>query len=391
MDTLEMGTTIPVVNILLVDDKQENLVALEQLLARPDRQLISAHSGNEALRLLLKHDFAVVLLDVEMPNMDGYEVAELMRSAERTRLVPIIFVTAGDRSEERVFRGYEAGAVDFLYKPIGAHTLRSKVDVFVDLYRKTTELTAANATLECTTALLREKVLDLENVSHTLSHDLRAPLRSIRSFTQILAESLLDKLDAEQADALDRVLRATARMTQMIDELFELLKVSGDDTPYGDVDVSAVLADVMENLRSEIERSGARISHSELPIVHTNRMLVGQILQNLISNAVKFCGDGYPAVQITAHRRGEAWEFSVRDSGVGIQPEDRERVFRLFERVGKTTMGTGVGLALCKRAVEKLGGKIWVHEDNSTGATFRFTLPHRTGDQASQSRSTPSR
>src|SRR6185503_373184 len=183
---VEMLTTSQVVNILLVDDKQENLVALEQLLEQPGRQLICAHSGNDALRLLLKHEFAVVLLDVEMPAMDGYEVAELMRSAERTRLVPIIFVTSGDRSEERTFRGYEAGAVDFLYKPISAHTLKSKVDVFVDLYRKTQQLTQANSTLERTSALLREKISDLENVSQTLSHDLRAPLRSIRSFTQIL-------------------------------------------------------------------------------------------------------------------------------------------------------------------------------------------------------------
>jgi signal transduction histidine kinase len=290
-----------------------------------------------------------------------------------------------------VFRGYEAGAVDFLYKPIGAHTLKSKVDVFVDLYRKTTELTAANATLRRTTALLREKVSDLENVSQTLSHDLRAPLRSIRSFTQILAESLSGNLDAEQADAFDRVLRGTARMTNMIDELFELLKVSGDDTPHGDVDVAAVLADVLENLRSEIERSRAQISHDELPTVHANRLLVGQILQNLISNAVKFCGDREPTVQITVDRRSDAWEFSVRDNGVGIQPEDRERVFRLFERVGKTTMGTGVGLALCKRAVEKLGGRIWIQAGDGTGTTFRFTIPHAPGDQASQSRSTPSR
>jgi signal transduction histidine kinase len=239
--------------------------------------------------------------------------------------------------------------------------------------------------------LLREKVSDLENVSQTLSHDLRAPLRSIRSFSQILAESLSGKLDAEQADALDRVQRGTARMTHMIDELFELLKVSGDDTPYSDVDVGAVLADVLENLRSEIERSGARISHGELPTVHANRMLIGQILQNLVSNAIKFCGDRDPAVQITADRRGDAWEFSVRDSGVGILPEDRERVFRLFERVGKTTMGTGVGLALCRRAIEKLGGKIWVHQENTTGTTFRFTIPHRPGDQASHWRSTSSR
>lgn len=391
MCTVETVTTAQLVSILLVDDKQENLVALEQLLTRPDRQLICAHSGNEALRLLLKHEFAVVLLDVEMPNMDGYEVAELMRSAERTRLVPIIFVTAGDRSEERVFRGYEAGAVDFLYKPIGAHTLKSKVDVFVDLYRKTTELTAANASLEQTTALLREKVLDLENVSQTLSHDLRAPLRSIRSFTQILAESLSGKLDAEQSDAIDRVLRGTARMTNMIDELFDLLKVSGDDTPHGDVDVSAVLVDVLENLRSEIQQSGARISHGELPTVHANRMLVGQILQNLVANAVKFCGDRDPIVEVTADRRGDAWEFAVRDSGVGILPEDRERVFRLFERVGKTAAGTGVGLALCKRAVEKLGGRIWIHSEPGSGTTFRFTIPRHKGDQTSQSRSTPSR
>jgi signal transduction histidine kinase len=389
--TIEIVATAQIVNILLVDDKQENLVALEQLLARPDRRLVCAHSGNDALRLLLRHDFAVVLLDVEMPNMDGYEVAELMRSAERTRLIPIIFVTAGDRSEERVFRGYEAGAVDFLYKPIGAHTLKSKVDVFVDLYRKTTALTAANATLEHTAGLLREKISDLENVSQTLSHDLRAPLRSIRSFTQILAESLSGKLDAEQADALDRVLRGAARMTNMIDELFELLKVSGDDTPYGDVDVAGVLTDVLENLRSEIERSGARVRHGELPTVHANRMLVGQILQNLISNAIKFCGDHEPAVQVTANRRGDAWEFAVRDSGVGIVPEDRERVFRLFERVGATAGGTGVGLALCKRAVEKLGGKIWIHPEDGTGTTFRFTIPHPPGDQANQSRSTPSK
>jgi two-component system, sensor histidine kinase and response regulator len=371
-----MLATSQVVNILLVDDKQENLVALEQLLEQPGRQLICAHSGNDALRLLLKHEFAVVLLDVEMPAMDGYEVAELMRSAERTRLVPIIFVTAGDRSEERTFRGYEAGAVDFLYKPVSAHTLKSKVDVFVDLYRKNQQLLITNATLERTSALLREKVSDLENVSQTLSHDLRAPLRSIRSFTQILAESLAGTLDAEQADALDRVLRGTRRMSNMIDELFELLKVSADDTPYGDVDMTAVLEDVLESLRIDIEHAGAQISHGALPIVHGNRMLVGQILQNLISNAVKFCGDNAPRVEITADRRGDVWEFAVRDNGIGILPEDRERVFRLFARAGTDTAGAGVGLALCKRAVEKLGGKIWLHSERGGGTTFRFTIPH---------------
>src|SRR5215510_4721099 len=135
------------VNILLVDDKSENLMALEEVLRQPDRQLFRAGSGNDALRLVLKHDFAVVLLDVEMPGMDGYETAQLMRSAERSKLVPIIFVTAGDRSDERAFRGYETGAVDFLYKPLNIHTLKCKVDVFVELYRKTRELARANEAL----------------------------------------------------------------------------------------------------------------------------------------------------------------------------------------------------------------------------------------------------
>jgi two-component system sensor histidine kinase/response regulator len=380
-------TTSPVVSILLVDDKPENLVALEELLRHPDLRLVKASSGNDALRLLLKHDFAVVLLDVEMPDMDGYEVARLMRDAVRTRLVPIIFVTAGDRSEDRTFRGYDAGAVDFLYKPIDAHTLKSKVDVFVELYRKTRELAAANADLERTSAMLRDKISDLESVSHTLSHDLRAPLRSILAFAQILAELLEGKLDAEQTDALGRVLQGGRRMAGMIDELFELLRIGAQDAPRSPVDVASVLAGVLDSLHGDIVAAGARIACDELPTVHTSRVLVGQILQNLISNAIKFRSDQEPVVKISAQRRDDAWEFAVLDNGIGIEPDDRERVFRLFERVRGGAPGTGVGLALCKRAVEKLGGRIWIASEPREGTAFYFTIP----DEPSQVRSTPSR
>jgi len=379
------------VTILLVDDKPENLVALEELLRHPGRRLVKASSGNDALRMLLKHEFAVVLLDVEMPEMDGYEVAELMRSAERTRLIPIIFVTAGDRSEERTFRGYEAGAVDFLYKPIEAHTLTSKVDVFVELHRKTHELAEANANLERTTAMLRDKIADLENVSHTLSHDLRGPLRSINAFSHILAESLAGQLDAEQRDAFDRMQQASRRIAEMVDELFELLRLGAQDAPRAPVDVANVLAGVLDSLRGDIVRSAVRVTCDALPTVHASRVLVGQILQNLIGNAIKFCGDREPVVHVTAQRRGDAWEFAVRDNGVGIQPEDRERVFRMFERVGGGNVaGTGVGLALCKRAAEKLGGRIWLDSVPGEGTTFYFTICDEPPRAASQVRSSPS-
>ncbi|MDB4959078.1 MAG: response receiver sensor histidine kinase [Myxococcales bacterium] len=364
------------VNILLVDDKQENLLALEELLRQPDRQLFRAQSGNDALRLLLKHELAMVLLDVEMPGMDGYEVAQLMRSAERTRLIPIIFVTAGDRSEERTFRGYEAGAVDFLYKPINAHTLKSKVAVFSELYRKTQELALVNAQLVRATVQLQEKVADLENVSQTLSHDLRAPLRSIRAFSQVLSESLAGKLEEENADALERVLKGASRMSQMIDDLFGLLRLSANEWQLVDVAVDSVLSDVVDNLGSDIKASGATVTWAGLPPVRANRMLLTQVFQNLIANSIKFRRAEPPQIAVSAKRRDDAWELWVTDNGVGIGPDDRDRVFRLFERITNTATGTGVGLALCKRAVEKLGGRIWIDGEHVAGAKFCFTIPH---------------
>jgi signal transduction histidine kinase len=368
------------VSILLVDDKLENLVALEELLKQPGRRLVKASSGNDALRMLLKDEFAVVLLDVEMPEMDGYEVAELMRSSDRTRLVPIIFVTAGDRSEERTFRGYEVGAVDFLYKPLDAHMLKSKVSVFVELYQKARELAAANASLERTAAELRDKIAELENVSHALSHDLRAPLRSVRAFSEILAELLAGKLDAEQEDVLRRVLQGSLRAVEMIDGLFELLRVGARDAPRVAVDAGAVFGAILENLRDDVTRAGARVTCDELPTVYTSRVLLGQVLQNLISNAIKFHGGEAARVHVGAQRRGDAWEFAVRDDGPGIAPADQDRVFRLFERVTSQAPGTGVGLALCKRAVEKLGGRIWLDSVVGVGTTFYFTIPDTISD-----------
>jgi two-component system, sensor histidine kinase and response regulator len=363
------------VNILLVDDQPKNLIVLEGLLEQPGRELLRATSGNEALRFLLKHEVALALLDVEMPGMDGYEVAQLMRSREQTRLIPIIFVTAGDRSEERQFRGYEAGAVDFLYKPINAHTLTSKVNVFIDLFRKTRELARVNAALEHATAALREKIADLEDVSHTLGHDLRAPLRSIRGFSQILAEELGDKVDGDAKRALERVMQGGERMTKMLDGLYSLLRVSSAERGSADVDTAAVFRDVVENLRGDLAAAGATVTSDALPRVRGNTVLIGQILQNLIANGVKFRGAEAPAIHVGAERIADAWQFSVRDNGPGIAPDDRARVFKLYERISSASAGTGVGLALCRRAVEKLGGTIWVGDNAAPGATFYFTVP----------------
>jgi two-component system sensor histidine kinase/response regulator len=362
-------------NILLVDDRAENLVALEQILQRADRRLVRASSGNEALRLLLKDDFAVMLLDVEMPEMDGYETARLIRSMERTAALPIIFVTAGDRSDQRALRAYELGAVDFLYKPVQPVVLRSKIDVFTELHRRAGDLRAANHELERIASALEDKIADLEFVNRTLSHDLRAPLRSIHGFAQILAESLEGHLDADDRDHLGRILRACVRMERILDDLFGLLRTSAT-TASGEVDAGQVLAGVVEGLGTDIARAGATVTHGALPAVRVNPTLLAQVLQNLIANALKFAGATSPAVHVSAERVEGGWRFAVRDQGVGIAPEFRERVFGMFERLGgDPTAGAGVGLALCKRAVEKHGGRIWVDSTPGAGSTFYFTIP----------------
>jgi two-component system sensor histidine kinase/response regulator len=363
-------------NILLVDDRPENLLALEHVLLASDRELFKARSGNEALRLLLKHQFALVLLDVEMPEMDGYETARLIRTREATRALPIIFVTANDRGDERVFRGYEVGAVDFLYKPVNPHILRSKVAVFAELHRRRIELEAANAELERTHAALHDTIADLEFVNRTLSHDLRAPLRSIEGFSSILAESLEGRLDAEQQDCLTRIVRAGGRMGRMLDDLFELLRVSGGDAVVADVDAGAVLAGVLDDLRSDIARANATITHDPLPALRASAILLAQIFQNLIANALKFRAGPPPAIHVGAERTAAGWQLCVRDNGIGIDPGHRDRIFGLFERLGGDVLpGTGVGLTLCKRAVEKQGGHIWVESTPGAGASFYFVLP----------------
>ncbi|MEO7730904.1 MAG: ATP-binding protein [Kofleriaceae bacterium] len=247
------------------------------------------------------------------------------------------------------------------------------------------ELERANHELERTSALLHDKVADLENVSNTLSHDLRAPLRSIRAFSQILAESLADKLDEDARSSLDRVLQGGERMGRMLDDLYRLLRLSGAELAAGEVSVEAVLDEVVQDLRADLEQAGASVTHDALPKVRGNPMLVGQILRNLIANAITFRGVAPPVVHVSAIRNATEWELAVRDNGVGVEPEARERVFRLFERLHSTGSGTGIGLTLCRRAAEKLGGRIWISTRGGSGTTFCFTIPH---DPASAAPST---
>src|SRR6201994_2863926 len=218
-----MTATMPPVHFLLVDDLQENLLSLEGLLRRDGLKLLKARSGDEALELLLHHDVALALVDVQMPGLNGFELAELMRGNERTRRVPIIFVTAGNADTQRRFRGYEAGAVDFIHKPVEPDILRSKADVFFELYRQRQQIAAQRDELQAQSEALQEADRRKDEFLATLAHELRNPLAPLRHGLDILRKAPDSAEAGEIRELMDRQL---VHLVRLIDDLLDVARVS---------------------------------------------------------------------------------------------------------------------------------------------------------------------
>jgi signal transduction histidine kinase len=379
------------VNILLVDDRPANLLALEAMLQDLGQVIITARSGREALKWLLTNDCAVILLDVKMPEMDGFETAELIRQRDRSRHIPIIFLTAADRSQTQAVRGYAVGAVDYLVKPVVPEFVRSKVAVFVEL-AKTTELLrrqterlraseqAARELAEARAALvedLEQKNRELETFSYTVSHDLRAPLRRIESFGKALGETQAERLDEEGRRYLSRIRTSSQEMAQLIDDVLYLSRVTRAELHRQEVDLSAVAHAIVERLReAEPDRAVEVRVRPGLTTVGDGRLL-RIALENLLENAWKFTAR-QPDARIEfglTHVSGEPAYF-VRDNGAGFDMSYADRLFAPFQRLHLSSEfpGTGVGLATVQRIVYRHGGRIWAEGAVGQGATFHFTV-----------------
>ncbi len=394
--------------ILLVDDRPANLFALEAILEDLGQELVKANSGKEALRHILNEDFAVILLDVNMPEMDGFEAATLIRERERSRHTPILFITA-HKDDEHLFRGYYAGAVDFLYKPINPEVLRSKVSIFVDLSIKSdllqkhaTMLETRNSELERSirerqraedevrrlNSELELRVKDrtdelvraneeLRQFGYAASHDLREPLRTVASYTQLLGRRYADKLDDEAREFMGYITDSVHRMDNLLSDLLSYsYQLNVREQVLTTVDTEAVLQGVLMNLDSSIKETSTEITHSGLPEVQSDFGQLGQVFQNLVSNSIKYHGPDAPKIHVSAEDKGDEWVFSFADNGLGIEPRYHEQIFGIFKRLhGREYPGTGIGLALCKRIVERQDGRIWVESEAGQGSTFKFTLP----------------
>lgn len=385
------------VHILLVDDRPENLMALETVLADPALILVKAASGHEALRQVLRQDFAVILLDVQMPGMDGFETAELIRRRHRSQHTPIIFVTALGRSEQDVFKGYTVGAVDYIIKPFNPDIVRAKVRVFADLYRLRRQVNRQAEQLEAANLLLARRAVALEAVnreleafSHSVSHDLRAPLRSMNGFAAILLEDYAGQLDAEGQQHLRRIRSAAERMDQLIDDLLRLSRVTQAEMHVSAVDLSAIARAVAGELRQGDPGRQADVVVADNLIASGDARLLRAALDNLLGNAWKYTGKRStariefaalvgPAAAAAAKAHGlnpQAPLYFVRDDGAGFDMAHATKLFKPFQRLHAESefQGTGIGLATVARIIHRHGGSIWAEAAPDKGATFYFTL-----------------
>src|SRR5437868_1897170 len=273
--------------LLLVDDRPENLVALEAALRPLGQHLVTAQSGEEALPCLLSDEFAVILLDVQMPGMDGFETAAHIKERERSRHIPIIFLTAISRELHQQLRGYEVGAVDYIAKPFDPWVLRSKVAVFVDLYDKTRRVQ------EQAEQLARSNT-ELEQFAEIVSHDLRNPLVSVVGYLQMLAEGATGELVADAQDFVERALRAAESMGTLIDDLLSYALAGKAVGTMRATDAGQAVERALSNLHADIESAGATINASALPVVRADSSQLTRLFQNLIGNSVKYRSDELP-------------------------------------------------------------------------------------------------
>lgn len=364
-------------SVLLVDDIEANLLALEALLEGMDCELVRARGGNEALRELLRREFAVMLLDVQMPEIDGYEVARYARENPVTREVPIIFLTARLHNEEGLLRGYGSGAVDYLHKPLDATVLRAKVRVFLDLYLSRRRLCDEIAAHRETMAALERANTALRHFTYAASHDLRAPLRAVRGFLESLVQLTAGALDARARDYLDRSVRASERMDSLLGALLVYAGLQKPGSP-SEVDLAQVLEHVRSDLAENIARAGATLSADALPTVSGDADRLYQLLLNLVSNALKFRRPDEPArIRLTGKHGRDELVVCVEDNGIGIGSEDQTAIFEPFQRVFAQSQyeGSGLGLTICKQIVEQHGGRMWVESKRGQGSRFWFALP----------------
>ncbi len=386
------------VKLLLVDDLEENLTALEAVVRDEGVEVYRTTSGMKALELLLEHDFALALVDVQMPIMNGFELAELMRGTERTRHVPIIFVTAASRSPGFAFKGYDSGAVDFLYKPLDAHVVRSKVRVFIELQQQRQalreqlrergelldRLQEQVQRLTVAEQKLQKAVVSRDEFLSIASHELNTPITSLKLHTQLTKH----RITSGEASVLspeslvrtfDQTDRQVDRLVTLVDALLDVSRIQSGrlDLRFVEFDLRNSLLEVVERFRPQAAKAemSIELECSEGITVDWDRLRFEQVVANLVSNAIKYAPGAPLRLSVLGGR--DRIRLTVQDFGPGIDPSQHALIFERFERGGNASAigGLGLGLYIVKQIVDAHAGKIRVTSAVGEGTQFIVELP----------------
>jgi signal transduction histidine kinase len=409
------------IKILVIDDREDNLFSIEAVLEKDHYTVVKANSGRAALKILLKqHDFSLILMDVQMPDLNGFETAAIIYERDKLKDIPIIFITAHNYDEAIIFKGYRTGGVDYIYKPINPDLLRVKVGVFVELYRKNHQLIqhekkliAANRSLqreieerkasEEKVKLLNGQLVEnnahlkavneeLDQFAYVASHDLQEPLRKIQVFSdKILLKSIHDE---ETEKYFKKIIGSSKRMQSLINDLLSFSRHSMNSSDFKKTELKVVLDEVVNELEIEIEKSKAVITIKKLPEIWGIPSLVQQLFYNLLGNALKFRKTNIPPVVTISSERKKAEDIkslfnnatsaryyiiTVADNGIGFDEQYAHEIFMVFKRLHSyhEFEGSGVGLSICKKIVEKHNGFITASSEPGIGSVFTIGFPEK--------------
>ena len=411
----------PIIKLLLVDDREDNLFSIETILERDNYVIRKANSGRAALRALLKEDdFTLILMDVQMPDINGFETATMIYERDKLRNIPIIFITANDYGDESIFKGYQMGGVDYIYKPINPDLLRAKVAVFVELYTKNSQLLAQEQKMAAANKRLEEEIQkkirseekinqlnrqlldnierlkatneELERFAYVASHDLQEPLRKIILFSDQLSVKYGDLLKAEGNDFVDRILKSSERMRMLIKNILSFSRSAVNTEAFEETDLNQLLDGILSDLEITINQKKATIKIDKLPTLRIVPGKFRQVFQNLIINALKFSkpnrspeihiySDIVKGAQIADAKRElyneDFCNIHVQDNGIGFEQKYANEIFVLFKRLNSYDKfeGTGIGLAICKKIIEQHSGFITVKSTPDQGTTFTLSVP----------------
>lgn len=370
---------MPPAIIINVDDNEPARYAKGRTLSHAGFQVYNAANGAEAMELSSQYNPDLVLLDVNLPDIHGIEVCRKLKASPSAGGVLVLQISASAISAPHATQALNSGADAYLTEPVDPDVLVATVRALLRLRKAERELALANARLVALNADLHRSNEDLKQFAFVASHDLQEPLRTITLFSTLMGNAAAARLNTNEKQYLDFIVQAGQRMQTLINDLLNYAQIGNAVAVSEPVDLNEVLQWALKNLESPIADSGARISADQLPTVQGDQAQLGHVFQNLLANAIKYRrSDVAPCIRISAQREPQQWAVSVQDNGIGIGPEHRELVFAPFKRLhGKEIPGTGIGLAVCRRAIEAHGGEIWVDSTVGEGSTFSFTLPDR--------------